>query len=595
MYQLNKKTNIATDDFLDVILGNRGITDKERFLEPKASDLIPYSKLHNIDKAVALFKGIEEKGGAGEKVNVVVIVDSDIDGNTSSAILTSYIEKLFSHSMNLHHFLHKGKEHGITDYMLEKILRLNEYSGVDLLIVPDAGTSDYEHQKIISGENDIPILILDHHEAENGESEYAVVVNNQLSPEYPNKALSGVGVVYKFLQALDDAYIEDLADEYLDLVALGNISDAMDLTSPETRYLVYKGLASIKNKFLKEIILKQLGNLKRAYPISLSFSVIPKMNGVIRVGKDEEKLDLFKAFVGVEETHYNNRSKKNETLPQKVTRMCINAHKRQRTIREKWVAKIKKQIEERKLNENEFLLIELDSSFDRDLSGYLAGTLASEYRKPTLMLIWDEEKKSYTGSLRGFDGMMKNTKDFLMALDLFETIAGHQNACGFSIKRDALFNLNGAVNKAVREQGLNNGQAYNVDFYLTPEQLNVDLIDEVYEYEYLWGKGAERPLFAVDIQVDTRDIVTSNSSSTIKWANNGIDFVQFSGDRRLLELKKDGHKVNLTLVGSLGINYFLGKSTPQFLIEDLSVGELITEEEKIEEEKVDDLDDLFDW
>ena len=595
MYRQNNQKNIATDDFLDVVLENRGITDKERFLEPKESDLIPYSKLHNIDKAVTLFKSIEEKGSIGENVNVALIVDSDIDGNTSSAILTSYITKLFPHSMNLHHFLHKGKEHGITDYMLENILRLNDNIGVDLLIVPDAGTSDYEYQKKISEENNIPIIILDHHEAENGESQYAVVVNNQLSPNYPNKALSGVGIVYKFLQALDDAYIEDLADDYLDLVALGNISDAMDLTTPETRYLVYKGLASIKNKFLKEIILKQLGSLKRAYPFSLSFSVIPKMNGVIRVGKDEEKMDLFNAFVGIEETHFNTRSKKNETLPQKVTRMCINAHKRQRTIREKWISKIKKQIEKRKLNENEFLLIELDSDFDRDLSGYLAGTLASEYRKPTLMLIWDEEKKSYTGSLRGYDGMMKNTKDFLMALDLFETIAGHQNACGFSIKKEALFNLNNAVNKAVEEQGLNKGQAYNVDFYLTPEQLNVDLIEEVYEYEYLWGKGAEKPLFAVDAQVNTSDIVTSNSSSTIKWSNNGIDFVQFSGDKRLLELKKDGHKVMVTLIGSLSINYFLGKSTPQFLIEDLSVGELITEEKKIDEKKVDDLNDLFDW
>ena len=597
MYKLISDSNYATDDFLDVVLGNRGINDTERFLEPKASDEIHYSNLHNMKEAIALFKSIESKGiKEKRKVKIVLIIDSDIDGNTSSAILASYIEKLFPH-IELYFLFHEGKQHGITEDKVKEVVELHKEVTLDLLIVADAGTSDYRQQYIISEKHELPILILDHHEAEKGESEFALVVNNQLSDNYPNKALSGVGIVYKFLQALDDEYGYMESEQYLDLVALGNIADSMDLTSPETRYLVYEGLKDIRNEFLKEIISKQIGDFKRVYPHTLAFGVIPKMNGVIRVGSPEEKVDLFKAFQGVEEISVNTRSrtKKEETLPQKVTRQCINAHKRQKTMREKWVVKIKEQITKKNLDDNAFLLIELEETFDRDLGGYLAGALAGEYRKPVLMLVWDSKLERFSGSLRGYDSTMKNTKDFLEGLQLFDYLGGHQNACGFKISKESLFKLNGAINGALEEKNLTGQQNIDVDFYLEDGQLNTELVNDVYEHEYLWGKGASKPLFAIDIEIDTQKIKKSASSNMIEWYHNDIKFVQFTGDRRLLDLMEDGHVVKLTIVGSVSINHFLGKSTPQFLIEDMAIGEITTEFTEIKEVKVDDLDDLFNW
>lgn len=591
LYRLISTSNIVTDDFLEVILGNRGISDKERLLEPKASDEIHYSNLQNMKEAVALFKEIENRGRVeGGKIRVVLIIDSDIDGNTSSAILASYIENLFPH-IELIFLFHKGKQHGITEDKVREVIELHKEIAIDLLIVADAGTSDYRQQYLISEKHEIPILILDHHEAENGESEFALVVNNQLSDNYPNKALSGVGIVYKFLQALDDEYGYMEAEQYLDLVALGNIADSMDLTSPETRYLVYEGLKDIRNEFLKEIILKQIGDFKRVYPHTLAFGVIPKMNGIIRVGKPEEKVDLFNAFRGIEQATVNPRSKKSETLPQKVTRQCVNAYKRQKTMREKWVVKIKEQIVEKNLHENAFLLIELEESFDRDLGGYLAGALAGEYRKPVLMLVWDSEIERFSGSLRGYDGTMKNTKDFLEGLKLFDYLGGHQNACGFKISKDSLLSLNGAINHALEEQNLTGEQKIDVDFYLEDGQLTTELVDKVYEHEYLWGKGISKPLFAIDIEVDTNRIKKSSNSNMIEWYHNNIKFLQFTGDRRLLDLMEDGHIVKLTIVGSLSVNHFLGKSIPQFLIEDMAIGEKakFTLFEEV------NVDDLFNW
>ncbi len=604
MYNLIRSSDITNDDFLEVVLGNRGITNVERFLEPSSEDEIHYSLLHNMNEAVQLFKSVESKDKS--VVHVAIIIDSDIDGNTSSAILASYIEDNFSH-IKLHFLFHEGKTHGITKEMVSKVANLNETIGIDLLIVPDAGTSDYNHQYKIDMDMDIPILVLDHHEADNGESEFALVVNNQLSPEYENKALSGVGIVYKFLQALDDEYKIYEADEYLDLVALGNIADTMDLTSPETRYYVYEGLKNIKNEFLKEMISKQIGDFNRVYPQTLAFGVIPKMNGIIRVGSAEEKQDLFNAFRGVKETYYNTRSKKNETLPQKVTRLCTNAHSNQKKLRSSWLEVLNAHIEKNNLNSNAFLLIEIDDSmtvkknrkdvtFDRDLGGLIAGQLAGDYRKPVLMLIWDSEKEQYTGSLRGFDGTMTNTKDFLEGLELFEYLGGHQNACGFRINKEPLSKLNETINNKLADSDSVGVQKIDVDFYLTDEQLTVDVVKDVYEYEYLWGKGVSKPLFATDIELDTSKIKKSASSNMIEWYHNDIKFVQFSGDKRLMNLMEDGHVVKLTLVGSLSINHFNGIKYPQFLIEDISIGELMTEFTAIPTTaKVDDLDDLFNW
>lgn len=80
-------------------------------------------------------------------------------------------------------------------------------------------SNDYKEHKILK-ERGTDVLVLDHHDADGGESEDAIVVNNQLC-DYPNKSLCGAAVVYKFIQGIDAKYGNNLADNYLDLVSLG--------------------------------------------------------------------------------------------------------------------------------------------------------------------------------------------------------------------------------------------------------------------------------------------------------------------------------------------------------------------------------------
>lgn len=588
---------LEQEDFLERILLARGVEDIGKFLEPNKDDIIHYSNLKNIDKAVELFSEIESKGSA----EIVVVVDADFDGYSSSAILGSYLEEHFPH-LNLVYLFHENREHGLTNYIMKRIKETNDIKPIDLLILPDSGTSDYKHQCKIVEDYQVPIIILDHHEATHGESQFAITVNNQLSPKYENKQLSGVGIVYKFLQALDDKYCNMGADEYLDLVSIGNIADSMNLTSLETRYYVYEGLKkeNIKNKFLIAMIEKHIGDFNRVYPQTLAFGLTPKINALIRIGKDEEKVDLFKALKGVEENSVNSRTGKTETIPQKMVRVTTNAHKRQKTLREKWIKNIEEKIESEDLNNNAFLVVKIEEKFDRELGGVIASMLAQSYRKPTLILVWSEERKVYTGSLRGYDPLMTDTKDFLEELEIFEMIAGHQQASGFKIQREQAFKLNEAINVKIDGLDMQNGDSDEivVDFFLSEHEINVDAVEKVYEYEHLWGKGAEKPMFATEITLDTTKMKKSNSSNMIEWYHNDVKFVQFSGDVRLIDMMKDGRVVELTLVGSLSINHFLGRATPQFLIEAIEIGELkegFVEIETVESKSRDILDDLFDW
>lgn len=147
--------------------------------------------------------------------NALVIVDCDCDGFTSAALLINYLYDLVPSwvETNLKWWVHEGKQHGLNDCMDY----INSHN-FDLILVPDAGSNDYEaHAALKALGKDT--IILDHHLADKISTD-AIVINNQLS-EYPNKDLSGVGVVYQFCRYIDEKMKTNYANHYLDLVALG--------------------------------------------------------------------------------------------------------------------------------------------------------------------------------------------------------------------------------------------------------------------------------------------------------------------------------------------------------------------------------------
>ena len=98
---------------------------------------------------------------------VLLIVDADADGFTSSAIFINYLHDLFPAWVenNLIYRVHDGKQHGLNDH-IDWILKVKadpqDRRNFSLVIIPDAGSNDVEEcAKLIK--NGISSIVLDHH------------------------------------------------------------------------------------------------------------------------------------------------------------------------------------------------------------------------------------------------------------------------------------------------------------------------------------------------------------------------------------------------------------------------------------------------
>ena len=89
-----------------------------------------------------------------------------------------------------------------------------------MIILPDSSSNDYKYHEQLKDIR-IPALVLDHHLTDVEISDNAVVINNQLSKNYPNKELTGAGVTYQFCRYIDNLLKVDYADYFMDLAALG--------------------------------------------------------------------------------------------------------------------------------------------------------------------------------------------------------------------------------------------------------------------------------------------------------------------------------------------------------------------------------------
>lgn len=575
-YKLYDNGTNDTGNIIKEILKNRGVNDYNTYLNLDKSILLPYEYLENIDKAVEMFTR-----HFNSKDKIGILVDSDPDGYCSAAIMYMYIKRL-DKNYPVSYILHeKTKAHGLSN---DVIIPEN----VQFLIIPDSATNDVKECKKLK-DRKLEILILDHHEREK-ENPYALVVNNQSSERYTNKNLCGAGVVYRFLQALDSEYWTEYADDYLDLVALANISDVMDMRSFETRYLVNVGLLNIKNKFFKAIIEAQNYSMNGKVNIhNVQWFITPVLNGCIRVGSLEDKELLFRAFIETDESfEYKKRATKDkpsetiqENIYDRAARLCKNAKARQDKLKEKSVAQIVK-IAQDIVDNNKVIMLDVSDILDSGLTGVVAIKIADTFHKPCILLkkhlADDEITWVYGGSARNINhSPIESFKDVVNSTGIINA-QGHANAFGlvdFPInKKDEAINT---LNDILKD--IDYDSTYKVDFILSCNDISISLIMEMAKFEDITGQGIEEPIIAVENISLTRDCfeIFGKNEDTISFYLNEIKYIQFKckEDNPLYEFLQDAwddnDRVTFNIVGKPSINEFGGIRIPQIIIEDVTV------------------------
>ena len=512
--------------------------------------------------AKMLIKHIHE----GDKV--LIQIDSDADGFTSSALLLNYLNCLFPAFVknNISYRFHTGKQHGIPLEIIDDIIS----KGYKLVIAPDAASNDYEQHKILK-ENNVDVLIIDHHEAEKV-SKDACVINNQLC-DYPTKSLSGVGMVYKFCSYIDKILDENYANLFIDLVSVGMLADMMDLRDFETRHLVVNGLKQIRNPYLKGMVSTNNYSIEKGgglNPFTVAFYIAPYINAVVRVGTQDEKLMLFESMLdyrGYELIPSTKRGCKgqSETRVEQACRNCTNIKNRQTKARDAALENIERIIKEKNLLENKILVIKLDTfAADRNLTGLIANQLMAKYQRPVLLL--NKTADGWEGSGRGYDkSKFDNLREFLKESNLVMYAEGHANALGVGITDEAFNTFIEYSNQKLA--GFDFTPCYKVDFIFNGADFRGKDIIEIAELKSLWGQGVDEPFVAIEhINVYAGNVVlmSPDKSPTLKITlPNGTSLIKFKSSQEEYEkLRSESGCITINIVGKCERNVWNGTVTP---------------------------------
>ena len=516
--------------------------------------------------------------------NICVIVDCDCDGYTSAALLINYICDLTSKEYIDNHvfwYMHESKQHGLAD-CIEWIEDCNP----SLVIIPDAGSNDVEYLQRLYNDGR-KTIILDHHEIE---VDYSLpncyLINSQLS-QYPNKDLSGVGVVWQFCRyvsryaGLEDQHIEDW---YLDLVALGLTGDMMSLQSFETRYLIFKGLKpdNIRNPFVYEMWQKNKFKLTDT-PTSwgVTFYIVPFVNAITRSGTMDEKELIFSSmlkFKAFDEIPSNKRGHKigeMERVVDQAIRTCTNVKNRQTRAEDAGIELVKGLIKENNMMDHQVLLFLLEpGQIKPEIRGLIANKLMARYQRPCCMLtkVNKDNIVTFEGSARGCDKVgITEFKDICAETQVCEYTVGHQGAFGLGLREENIDEFIKKTDKILKD--MPNEPIYYVDYIWDYKDVDGDAIINIAELAPYYGKDVDEPLVAVEKIKVTKDNLTMMASNTVKITlPNNIALIKFRmPNEEFDKLYSENGYVEINVVGKCNINNWGGNRYAQILIEDYEV------------------------
>ena len=394
------------------ILANRGINTPEavrKFLDPQISDLQDPFNLYGMDK------GIERANKAlmgNEKI--VIYGDYDVDGITATSLLYIVFNKLGAQvDFFLPNRLVEG--YGLSKEGIDEANKL----GVSLIITVDTGINAIE-EVAYANSLGIDVIITDHHEPREILPEAAAIINPKRPECKFNEELSGVGVAFKFAQALYKMLAQDERDlmEHLDLVALGTAADIVPLVG-ENRILTKFGIPQISRTTkpgLKSLTFVSGLMGKKITTGQVVFVLAPRINAIGRLGDAKDAIRLL--------------STRDEKMASEIARRLDDDNRRRKRIDEDTLQEALAQMNETVDLENDRAIVLAGQDWHQGVIGIVASRLVERYHLPTVMIsITNGEGKGSARSIPGFHlcDALKQCEHLLLQY------GGHKYAAGLSI------------------------------------------------------------------------------------------------------------------------------------------------------------------
>lgn len=529
-----------SDSILEKLRCVNGIDDLHRFLNPSHEDWIDPYLLSNIEEVSnIIIKAIQSNR------KIYIYADCDSDGISSASIAYNYIRQFTENVEWI--YTQRSEGHGVHNVV-------NKDYKDSLLIAVDSSTSESDACKFIKERNiGCDIAVIDHHPPTEV-NEFATIVNPYLSPNYPNKVLSGSAMVLKVISVIDDTLESDTWANYFDLAAIGLVGDMMSLRVPENRFIVHKGLSSIKNLGLYYMFKKSNKDLKKLTATDISFTIAPLLNGSARLQKIEE------AIASLTET--------DDKSVQKLVRGLIKSNNERKLVQKEMVDNALKTIN----NENKIAIL-LDSSIGKGYAGLVASDLANKLKKPVMVGSINEKGNYYSGSYRGYAGF--NVKELFENLEQIKYLGGHNVSGGWGCFANKLEYALEEINDALQDTEFE--QTLYYDLEIDAYDITREMIYDVMKFSRIAGMDIPEPKFLIKGLTVLDRRILGEQMNTVKLECDFLDALKFRTDQQWFEDECPQEFDEIYIVGSLLVNEFYhgGKKewirTNQCFLEDIRV------------------------
>jgi len=419
---------------------NRGLSELpaiEKFLAPRLKQLADPFLLPNMDEAVARLLRAHT-----ENETLVIFGDYDVDGVTSTTLLLEVLRRLgWRVDAYLPHRMDEG--YGLSRDGLENCLKKFP---VKLLLAVDCGSTAVETIAWLREQN-VDVIVLDHHQVSQPPPAAVALVNPQLSQNSKSNTqsfieLCSVGLAFKLAHALlkrgreiglPGAAEFDLKP-FLDLVSLGTIADLVTLTG-ENRILVTAGLEKLNTTQRPGLLaLKQVAQSpEKLGTHDVGFQLAPRLNASGRLETAEASLQLLLA----------------ETLAAAMPlAQNLDARNRERQQIERAITDEAAGMVRSKFNPGtDYVIVEGQLLWHIGVAGIVASRVLAEFYRPTIILGGDAETWRGSGrSILGFDlaAALRECDDLLVKH------GGHAMAAGLTIAPDKVDLFRQRLNEIAR-------------------------------------------------------------------------------------------------------------------------------------------------
>lgn len=497
---------------------------------------------------------------------VAVLVDVDVDGFTSSAIIYKALKEINS-DLDIDVLLPNAKLHGIK----ANIDLVNK--DYNYLFLPDSSSNDLYTIAQLEKKG-TKCVVIDHHTIEQesyllDNPDKFLICSNQFQDGQLNRNLTGAGMTLLVTKLWKQKH--DNIELNYDLAALGEIADMSDLNDKDIYEVVKQGLSNMNNKMIVEFFKDDPEILSVKH---LQFSLIPRINSVSRIGEHGDRKLIFDALIDRDESEPVNIRHKGQDGKFHTESVQMNVYERAKRMlnkvkgqQDRLVKKALKDVEWLDGGDN-FNAVVLDKKFDKGIAGLVANKLLGQTKQPTLTL-------KHNGNRLDGSARFPQTINGLELLGNIDGVfsAGHEQAFGCSFSENKFGKIAEAIETASKNAP---DYVYRVDEALVNELPSVKEIREIYQASKIFrGAKDEIQIAVLGLEVAKKDIRLKNN-----WLQLKIDDITIDNFNTTSELKRYvesgfGDKC-FSFVCSASMNFWGREVTPQLIVDTMTISDGVT-------------------